>query len=109
MLLYSIKRTDTGEKFNGWRWDEKPYWNDIGALYRDIDTIVRHLKWLCSDEKWENVTENRWGASRKCILWNRYEPSYNKARLSLYEVLIHDVTLKGSRQISAKEFFNDQD
>lgn len=104
MILYSIRRKSDKKFFTGFRWyDGKPTFCTKGPLYRNIETALRNLKWLCADEVYI-------GHSRRYGSFKRHEPSgFTHQRLRSYEIMIYDVRIhKPTRCVQAGEFFKKQ-
>lgn len=106
MILYRIRRKDNGKFFGGlaypWHHSGKEKWNDKGAFYRDIDTITMWLKILCYD--WKNNIEvirttSHWSARKMAAKIDEYD----KNKLKNYEIVVNNVTVKGTKIIQAKD------
>jgi hypothetical protein len=108
MKLYRIQRKDNKQFFVGWSHayiatknrEYKPSvakWADCGAFYRKLETIEMHLKWLCSDEKWNG--------SRRTLGFKRVTPKFDDTLLKLFNIVIDDVKVMGTEKISAHKLF----
>lgn len=101
MLVYRIRRKDTGQFWCGWRWDQNvEYWNDKGTMYRTIDNVKNHLDWLCSD------TKIPYG-SKRTMGFRKVRPKVVHQRMVRYEVVINDITINGERVVQATDFQKD--
>lgn len=106
MLLYRIRRKDTGQFFLGLKypWSIKhgtEGWSPTGAFYRDPTTIESWLKVLCSDWRASRhlYPSQGWSAKRMSARL----PDYDRTKLSLYEVVVSDVALLDERIINPEE------
>lgn len=103
MILYSIRRKRDKKFFAGFRWyDGKASFCVSPVMYKQIDTIIRHLKWLCSDEIYL-------GFDRRGKDFQNMEPAgMIYQRLRSYEVMVYDFRLhKPRKKISAAKFYKD--
>ena len=41
--LYRIIRLEDGRAFQGWNWQDHPYFTNLGGFYRTEETIKKHL------------------------------------------------------------------
>lgn len=98
MKLYRIREKQSGKFFNGWyaawnpKYSGKAVFSVKGTFFQRIDTICKHLDWLCAD--WKADPEIRW--KQNPIISKRH-PS----RLKNYEVVINDISINGEEIINA--------
>lgn len=100
MKLYRIKRKADGKYFIGlcvpvtYSWGAN--WTANGVFYKKIDTILRHLRDLCTE--WEiglpRENNNRYKITRL---------SYHPERAALYEVEVLNVDVRESETISGEK------
>jgi len=106
MILYRIRRKDTGQFFCGllYPWSEKwgkEGWTPKGNFYRDIDTIECWLKILCYNWRANRhrFPSHTWSAKRMSSVINEFD----REKLSLYEVVVTNVEINGSKIIKAED------
>lgn len=98
MKLYRIRRKDDGRFFASWyaawnpRYSGKAVYTDKGTFFHKIETIAKHLDWLCAD--WKADPKIRW--KQNPIISKRHPE-----RLEQFEVVVNDVSLNGEKVLQA--------
>ena len=111
MIMYRIRRKDTGQFFGGlaYPWSIKhghERWNDKGLFYQDIDTINAYLKVLSCNWKGQRkkFTFHHWSAVKMARVLNRSSIT----KLENLEIIVHEISLNGTKTIDAKDFISSQ-
>lgn len=104
MQVYRLRNKQTGKFFASWTapWNPrhagKAYWNDKGTFFRSIDTVIKHLKWTCSD--WTPDPDIRW---KQNPIISKYYPE----RLENFEIVVNDISINGEKIIQAADIIKD--
>jgi hypothetical protein len=106
VTLYRIRRKSDGKLFGGlaypWHKSGKERWTDKGTFYHEIDTISCWLKVLCGD--WQEHKDSvRWGTRWSGAKLSECLDQFDRARLELYEVVVTDIEICGTKTIQATE------
>ena len=102
MKLYRIRRKSDGKYFKGlsypWHYTGHERWNESGAFYKRIDTIVAYLKCL-QNENWKKVYTERHRTALKMAKGLKLDAK----KLQDYEIIINHVTVNREEVIQVED------
>lgn len=116
MILYRIRNKQTGKFFvanSKYTWIAYAgQWATDGVFFKTIDTVKNHIEnlsydWECDNAKWR-AFETKHGHIPWSRSWSDYQMkiSHHPERLSLFEVIVNDVTINGEKIIQATDLLN---